>query len=89
MSTQNEVTCLFVLIIVSIVLSFIPGKALIHYIMLVRSLQIIIHLSLMQIIVPSNINMLFQIIFPIISYDIFDTDFGEAFFAYITYDLQT
>lgn len=43
---------------------------------LVRSLQMVLHLPVMQVIVPGNVSMLTSIIFPIVMFDILENDYG-------------
>ena len=54
---------------------------------LIRTLQIILHLPLMSIKEPTNVQMVFGIIIPIAMFDIFDGEISEIAFRY--FDLET
>ena len=63
-----------------LVLSFlmnllISGRAMHYMIMMIRSLQMILHLPMLQVIFPGNISMMFTIMVPIVMFDIFNADF--------------
>ena len=42
----------------------------------VRALQLILHLPLLNIIMPSNVMQIFEIIIPIVMFDVFENDYG-------------
>lgn len=51
----------------------LPG-AMTYMIINLRTLQMILHLPLVEVIVPGNVSMFFQAMIPIAMFDIFDTD---------------
>ena len=61
-------------------------RALTQMITLIRSLQIIIHLPLIRIIIPSNVNMVFSIIIPIVMFDILETEYTSELFLEFDYE---
>ena len=64
-----------ILLIISFIMNIFNKRALIQMITLIRSLQIIIHLPLIRILVPSNVNMIFSIVIPIVMFDILESDY--------------
>jgi len=53
---------------------------------LIRSLQIVIHLPLIRILIPSNVNMVFSIIIPIVMFDLFDSEYTSELLLEFDYD---
>jgi len=43
---------------------------------MIRSLQLILHLPIMTVIFPSNVMMFFNIVIPIVMFDIFENEQG-------------
>ena len=53
---------------------------------LIRSLQIILHLPLIRILIPSNINMVFSVIIPIVMFDILDSEYTSELLLEFDYE---
>jgi len=53
---------------------------------LIRSLQIVIHLPLIRILVPSNVNMVFSVVIPIVMFDIMETEYTSELFLEFDYE---
>ena len=52
---------------------FLAGSG--HYfLMLIRTLQIILHLPILKVVVPANVNMYFSYMIPIVMFDILDSN---------------
>jgi len=50
---------------------------------LIRSLQIVIHLPLIRILVPPNVNSVFEVLIPIVMFDLLDTEYtSEMWFEF-------
>ena len=64
------------LLIVAFALNLVMAGSIAYMMAMIRSLQIILHLPLMAVLVPGNINMLFQIMVPIIMFDVLDSDYS-------------
>lgn len=64
------------LLIGTFIMNFILSGAMIYMIAMIRTLQLILHLPLMKILFPVNINMLFSIMIPIVMFDIIDSSWS-------------
>jgi len=62
-----------ILFILAIFLNFFEGRSLLHYLMLVKCLQFIIHLPLIYVLIPSNVSMIFSYIIEIVCFDMIDS----------------
>ena len=51
----------------------INGQSMNYMVLLVRSLQIIMHLPMLQIILPANVMTLFSVMIPTVSFDILES----------------
>jgi hypothetical protein len=45
---------------------------MVYFVMMIRSLQIILHLPILKVLVPSNVSMVFGFIIPVVMFDILD-----------------
>jgi len=71
--------------LVCFVVSFVFGSALKIMIQMIGIIQIINHIPLMNINVPSNAVSFYRIVIPIVNYDMLSTfDFYENFLTYIS-----
>ena len=61
---------LIIVLVMAFSLSMVSGGALQGFMWYLRSLQLIIHLPLMQTILPSNVSAFFEAIIPIVTFDI-------------------
>ena len=54
----------------------------------IRALQLVIHMPLLSAILPANIMMVFNLIMPVVMFDVLDLDFIENYqpAAWLTYD---
>ena len=59
-----------IIFIVSIAMNVIFQGGMRYYMLLIRILQLILHLPIFHIMVPGNVSMLFQILIPIVTFDI-------------------
>jgi hypothetical protein len=66
--------------LIAIVINVImAGTGCMEYMLsMINALQLIIHLPLMKIILPSNVMMFFSIILPFVMFDILDADYTTA-----------
>lgn len=73
--TDDLNSMMLILLIVSIVLYVITsgGRAMKFMFIMVRALQIIMHLPLIQVLFPANIMMIIKALFPTIGFDIMDS----------------
>ena len=67
-----------IILVFSFILSLFDGKSLDQLIIFLRSLSIILHIPLTRILVPSNVNMVFSIIIPIVMFDILETEWTSG-----------
>ena len=77
-----------IILITTLFINIFSGKALTHFILLVRSLQIIIHLILMKVLVPSNVTMVFKTIMDIVMYELIDSELTTERILAFDYDSQ-
>lgn len=62
------------LLIVNFALNQVLSGGFVYMLELIRTLQMILHLPIMRIIIPSNVSQLFSIIIPIAMFDILDAE---------------
>mmetsp|Transcript_23187 Transcript_23187/g.35889 ORF Transcript_23187/g.35889 Transcript_23187/m.35889 type:complete len:98 (+) Transcript_23187:2707-3000(+) len=70
---QTEASLMWVMIVVFVLNHMLSG-GMIYMLMLVRYLQIVLHLPIMAVILPANLSALFSIILPVATFDILDPD---------------
>ena len=65
-----------IMLIVTFAMNLIMSGAMVYMIAMVRSLQMILHLPLLKVILPGNVSMLFEIMIPIVMFDILDSSWS-------------
>ena len=69
----SEISLKFLIVIAFVLNIIVQGSG--HYLtMLIRSLQIILHLPILKIIVPPNVSMVFGYMIKVVMFDIFDAE---------------
>ena len=64
-----------IILITTFVMSFFMSGGLRYMVVLIRSLQLVLHLPLLkQMVTPGNVNMFFSIVIPIAMFDVLDQD---------------
>lgn len=61
-------------VVTTFILGFLLGNTFDQLKWYFRSLQMILHIPMMNTMVPSNVSLFFQIIIPIITFDVFDPE---------------
>jgi len=64
------------MLIVSFLMNLIMSGAMMYMLTMIRSLQMILHLPMMRVIIPGNVNMFFSILIPIVMFDIIDSEWS-------------
>lgn len=73
-SAENAEVSLRILLIVTFIMSiFLQGSAL-YFTLMIRALQIALHLPLLKVLVPSNVSMVFGYIIPVVGFDVLDPE---------------
>ena len=57
-----------------------------YFLMMIRVLQITLHLPLLQTLIPANVMMVFQVIISIAMFDILDNDYGIGLELFMNFD---
>ena len=65
-----------IMLIATFAMNLIMSGAMVYMIAMVRSLQMILHLPLLKVILPGNVSMLFEIMIPIVMFDILDSSWS-------------
>ena len=65
---------LTVILIITFCLNFILAGSYRYMLLLIRCLQIMLHIPLMRILIPSNVSMMNSILVPIAMFDIMDNN---------------
>jgi hypothetical protein len=76
------------LLIGTFIMNFVLSGAMIYMMAMIRSLQLILHLPLMKILFPGNINMLFSIMIPIVMFDIIDSSWSTELLFNFDFDAE-
>jgi hypothetical protein len=63
----------------TLVLNIFCHGALDYMIRVIRSLQMIIHMPMLRIIIPANVIVFYEIIIPIIMFDILEADYSTKY----------
>ena len=67
---------------------FMPGRAIGYFLAMLRALQMILHLPLINVVFPGNLQMLFKIMIPIVMFDVFGQDLTTQIQLQFEYDEQ-
>ena len=67
------------------IMNFVLTGSMTYMTIFLRSLQIILHLPLLRILVPSNVSMVVEIIFPVAMFDVIDPDYSTKLFLDFDY----
>jgi len=70
-----EVIMKVMLVLAALLNIFTTGRALGGMLMMIRALQIILHLPMFRVLFPGNVLMVFTAIRPIIAFDVLDLPF--------------
>jgi hypothetical protein len=71
----------------SFAINFLIQGAMAQILQTIRSLQMIVHLPMLRVIMPANVSMFFQILMPIVIFDIFDP--VPLLELYLSFDSET
>ena len=72
--------------ILTICLIIFDKRSLVYLVKLIRKLQIILHVPLIRILIPSNVNHVFTILFLIITYDVLPPEYTFELVLDFDYD---
>ena len=61
------------LLIFTFLMNLVLQGSMIYFTMMIRSMQLILHMPILKVLVPSNVSMIFGYIIPVVMFDIFDT----------------
>jgi len=64
-----------IVLVLTMVVNFFFSAAFGYMLQWINSIQMVIHLPMMQIIIPPNVGAYFQSVLPIITFDIIDRDY--------------
>ena len=67
-----------IVLVLTMVVNFFFSAAFCYMLQWINSIQMVIHLPMMQIIIPPNVAAYFQSVLPIITFDIIDRDYLKA-----------
>lgn len=70
------------LFLISLALSYFLSGSLQFIIGMVNSLQILVHLPLLNVIMPANVVAVYQVLIPIATFDFIPSEFYDAFFTF-------
>ena len=59
-----------------------------YFIQLIRALQMILHLPIIFVLVPGNIGMFYEILIPIVMFDVLENEKGYDTTLVLQYDLE-
>jgi len=59
-----------VVLIISLILNYFMAAAFVYMMMWINSIQLVTHLPMLQVIVPSNVSAFLQAILPVITFDL-------------------
>ena len=65
-----------IMLIATFAMNLVMSGAMVYMMAMVRSLQMILHLPLFKVILPGNVSMLFEIMIPIVMFDILDSSWS-------------
>ena len=57
---------------------FLQGSGL-YMLMMIRSLQIVLHLPILKVLVPSNVSMVFGLIVEVVMFDVLDPEWTTEY----------
>ena len=69
-------SCIIFFIVMNFIMNILLSGSMIYMSLFLRSIQIILHLPLLRILVPSNVGMVNEIIFPIAMFDVIDAEYS-------------
>ena len=64
-----------VMLIVAFGMNLVMSGAMQYMIAMIRSLQMILHIPILNVLIPGNVSMLFSIMVPIVMFDILDSSY--------------
>lgn len=79
-STETSKKGLMITVTITLVMQLFMAGALGYMIMWINTLQIIIHLPMVKLIVPSNVNVFFQTIIPVVTFDLIPPEWSTEYF---------
>ena len=78
-SSESAAQSTMVFVGINLLIGLLLNNVLQYLVMFLNSLQMIIHLPMLQIIVPANVSGFFSLILPILTFDILDKEYLELF----------
>jgi hypothetical protein len=66
-----------IILVVSVAMNIVMSGSMIYTIGMIRSLQMILHLPMLNIIVPGNVSMFMSLIFPVAMFDVLENDYAN------------
>ena len=78
-SSESAAQSTMVFVGINVLMGLLLNGVLQYLVMFLNSLQMIIHLPMLQIIVPANVSGFFSLILPILTFDILDKEYLELF----------
>ena len=64
-----------IMLIVAVAMNFVLAGSMQYMMIMIRSLQMILHLPMLNVIVPGNVNMFIGLIIPIAMFDVLENDY--------------
>lgn len=75
-SAETSKKSLLAAMSITLVLQLFMAGAFLYMIGWINTLQIILHLPMINILVPSNVNVFFQTIIPVVTFDLIPTEYS-------------
>lgn len=73
-SSEAVEICLRMLLIITFLMNMFLNDSSKYFTLMLRALQIVLHLPLLKIMVPSNVSMVFGYIIPVVGFDVLDPE---------------
>lgn len=75
-----------IIFLIAFILNLVLTGGFEYFIMMIRVLQMTLHLPMLQILVPANVIMVFQVIITIAMFDILENDYGIGLELFMNFD---
>ena len=59
---------------------------MVYMMFMIRALQLVLHLPMLQVVLPSNVSMLTEMLFPIVLFDVLENEWGYDISMILEFD---
>ena len=70
---------LLILMVITFVINFVFSGGMYYFLILVRSLQIVLHIPMLKVILPGNVSLFFGYVISVAMFDILDADWTTKY----------